>query len=83
MFRPSKQQMQIMRHALGLGDGGKEYRNHFVAGEGHADQEDLLELCRENLMYRVPNPPSWIEGDLFMVNNEGKALVRGEHTGRV
>ena len=77
MFRPSKKQVDLMKHALGLDRGETDYRNHFCAEEGHEDYEDLLELCREGLMYRVTIQPNWVEGQFFMVNNEGKAYCKG------
>lgn len=76
MFRPSKKQIELLRHTLGLSQGSTEYRNHFCADVGHDDYEDLMELCREGYMYKVEKQPDWTEGVFFMATNEGKAIAR-------
>jgi len=79
-YRPTENQLQVMKHALGLTRGIKTpYRNHFCAGEGHADWEDIMELCRHGLMRKVEGPIvclynlSWLEwSSIFMVTTYGK-----------
>lgn len=78
VFKPNKNQLYIMKHALGLTDGNTEYRNHYVAGEGHHSMADLVTLETECLMRRVPTP-GWMDKDdiVFMVTNDGKAFCKG------
>lgn len=82
-YKPTSAQIGIMRHALGISQGTKEYRNHYVAGEGHQDWQDLLILETELLIRRVKTP-GWMhkkydiaDDIVFMVTNEGKHLCKG------
>jgi len=47
-------QIGLARHALGLPNKRKEpYRNHFVAGVGHTDYQDWLEMVASGEAIRV------------------------------
>jgi len=77
-YKPTVEQMKLLKHTLGLDNEKSDYRNHFVAGPGHTDMPDLLILEEEGMMYRAKTP-AWIhEKDiLFMASNEGKAMCKG------
>lgn len=77
-FKPTKEQMSIMKHALGLSDGVKEYRNHYVAGGKHHSMPHIAVLLEELLMVKVPTP-AWMHPTdvVYMVTNEGKAFCKG------
>jgi len=63
----------LIHHALGLSDPYRTappYRNHFVAGEGHSDNEGLARLVAAGLMTRRSHPLSG--GDfLYTVTDKG------------
>lgn len=69
-----KQQLQILQHALGVGDyGDKEsHRNHFVSGEGGSDHKACLSLVDLGLM-RVHVMSKGLTGgdDCFTVTPKG------------
>ncbi|WP_313178937.1 hypothetical protein [Stenotrophomonas sp.] len=71
-------ELQILRHALGVGDGGLErsYRNHYVTGEGGADHQHCLALVARG--YMVQRAGNAITGgdDLFTVTDAGRAEVK-------
>ena len=74
-------ELQILRHALGVGDGGLErsYRNHFVTGEGGADHRHCMALVERGFMVqRVGNAITGGD-DLFTVTAAGREAVQ-EHT---
>ncbi len=71
-------ELHILRHALGVGDGGLErsYRNHFVTGEGGSDHQHCLALvARGYMVQRVGNAMTGGD-DLFTVNDAGRAAVQ-------
>lgn len=72
-----KEQLAIMRHALGVGEHGwdRPYRNHYVTGTGSPDHAVCMALVQDGLMVR--GKPSALTGgdDLFMVTDIGRAAV--------
>lgn len=71
-------ELQILRHAFGVGDGGLEhrYRNHFVTGEGGADHQHCMVLvARGYMVHRAGNPITGGD-DLFMVTDAGREAVQ-------
>jgi hypothetical protein len=72
-----KQIDQIMMHTLGITEGDREYRNYFVAAEGHHDWATLIEAERQELMARVESP-SFLSSDsvTFIVTDAGKVRAR-------
>jgi len=76
-YKPTKKQIEIMKHALGLAWGETDYRNHFCAAEGHADWEELLKLESECLMRRIHHPRELEKQATFMVTNDGKEFCKG------
>lgn len=68
----SAHQLSLLNHALGLRPDRREpFRNHFVAGDGHHDQADLLALVDAGMMTRRDNPKWMGGGDLFHVSDAG------------
>lgn len=68
----TKRQREIMRHALGLNNGGRDLgRNHFATGPGCNDYEVCMQLVDLGLM--VARRVSWVPDILFMVTDAGKA----------
>lgn len=72
------EQKDILRHALGLGRGSREYRNHFVTGKGSTDYPHCEALVAAGLMARFP--PSALTGgdDCFTVTAAGRLVARGK-----
>nr|DAH83242.1 MAG TPA: hypothetical protein [Caudoviricetes sp.] len=68
----SAHQLSLLNHALGLRPDRREpFRNHFVAGDGHHDQSDLLALVDAGMMTRRDNPEWMGGGDVFHVSDAG------------
>ena len=79
--------LHLLHHALGITNPfytGEPYRNHFVAGPGHADYENLLRLCQRGWMRPgkpVPEDggpedlPLAIEAGLFQVTESGHEVA--------
>lgn len=65
--RLAPERVDILRHALGLGRGSREYRNHFVTGPGSTDYPHCEALVAAGLMTR----------------SEGHALSGGDPVFRV
>ena len=64
----------ILHHTLGITRPGvaKPYRNHFVAGEGHADMPEIERLVEAGLMKQAPAPAfAGQGGKLFVVTEKG------------
>ena len=72
MFKPTGEQIRIMKHALGLDREATAYRNHYCAAPGHLSWPDLMILEEEKFLLRVTHPPKEGEMETFMVTNEGK-----------
>ena len=72
------EQKDILRHALGLGRGSREYRNHFVTGKGSTDYPHCEALVAAGLMARFQ--PSAMTGgnDCFTVTAAGRLVARGK-----
>lgn len=78
--------IELARHALGLdGQRKQSYRNYFVAGQGHPDHSNWMEMVSGN-------DATWTSGtklqfggdDLFRLTKQGatKALRPGERLDR-
>lgn len=73
--------LHVLQHALGRDqygkskDGRADYRNHFCAGEGHADLATCRGAVTQGLMRE--HPPSEISGgdSIFVVTDAGKAYI--------
>ncbi len=77
----NERQKSILKHALGIKkDGDKGYRNHFVAGEGHADGSHLDALTQAGYMTVRDAPMS--SGWLYQVTDKGREALQ-DATGAV
>jgi hypothetical protein len=78
-------QRDLARHALGLPNGRhRSYRNHFVAGEGHDDYADWMQMVDAGAAVRH-GPSALYGGDYcFTLTKAGAkaALHRGERLDR-
>jgi hypothetical protein len=74
----AQRHVELLHHTLGLVDGRRTpYRNHFVAGPGHHDMQDLEALETMGLMARGPAPKFCPSGDVVFRATEagiGQAL---------
>lgn len=66
--------LHIIQHSLGVDQygQGKQYRNHFVTGEGSIDHPICMDLVERGLMVCRPGTPLTGEMDLFHVTDAGK-----------
>lgn len=72
--------LHVLQHALGRDEHGKsrngrDYRNHFCAGDGSADFATCREAVAQGLM--AEHPPRALSGGdyTFTVTDAGKAYV--------
>lgn len=75
------QQIELARHALGLGNGRKvSYRNHFVTGPGHQDYIDWQDMVASGMATHRKGGALTGGDDIFYLTNKGAtaALKRGE-----
>lgn len=72
-----KQQLSILRHTLGVGEGGweKSHRNHFVAGAGGQNHAVCMELVNHGLMTRQQGHPLAGGDDVFYATDIGRAAA--------
>lgn len=73
------EQVDILRHSLGLRDDGRgsAYRNHFVAGG--KDETTCRELVALGLMVEGRRSDMTGGDPVFFVTDAGKAVARGNH----
>ena len=71
------EQRDILRHALGLGRGDREYRNHFVTGPGSTDYPHCEALVAEGLMSRREGHHLSGGDPIYSVTEAGKSVARG------
>jgi hypothetical protein len=71
----------ILQHALGVDahGQGRQYRNHFVTGEGSDDYPTCMELVTAGLMTRRAGSQLTGGDDLFQVTDDGRRYV-AEHS---
>lgn len=58
---------RILRHALGLTDSRRPYRNHYVAGPGHDSMPELEKLEALGFVERVPTPGFCPPSDIVFI----------------
>lgn len=73
-------QLAILRHSLGLKEdgSGREYRSHFVTGEGSSDYPQCVALVEAGLMTFRPGSELTGGGGLFLVTESGRKAARKE-----
>ena len=69
--------LHILQHSLGVDKHGqgKQYRNHFVTGEGSTDHPDCCALVRAGLMTKQKGGRLTGGDDAFFVTDAGKQYV--------
>ncbi len=68
----TKEQIALGRHALGLPNRRhKSYRNHFVAGEGHEDYAEWMEMVKDGNAVRSNGSPITGNDPVFRLTNLG------------
>ena len=72
MREVSPRQLHILRHALGIAQHGREYRNRYCPGG--ADVADCEQLEEAGLMssYEL----DWIPGRTYQVTDAGRDIAR-------
>jgi len=77
---PTEQELEILRHTLGLKRGDVAYRNHFCADEGHDDMPILQSLETKGLMKRRSDPLA--PGFVFWATAQGIEAARATGASR-
>ena len=69
--------LHILQHSLGVDQfgQGKQYRNHFVTGEGSTDYPHCMSAVDAGLMYRRDGSDITGGMDLFHVTDAGRRYV--------
>lgn len=82
MIHMTLREIELARHALGLPNKMRmSYRNRFVAGEGHDDYKDWLQMVADgNAGMRDGSKLPYAGDSLFWLTHDGakQALKRGE-----
>lgn len=69
-------QKELARHALGLRPRNKiSYRNRFVAGPGHSDYQDWLEMVEQGNAFRRTGGEMSGGDDIFWLTDVGAKLA--------
>ena len=69
------EQLDILRHSLGLGRSDREYRNHFVTGPGSTDYPHCEALVTAGLMKRREGNPLSGGDPIYSVTEAGRAAL--------
>jgi hypothetical protein len=72
----SDEKRHILRHALGLERGSREYRNHFVTGPGSSDYANCEDLVGAGLMTKRPGHALSGGDPVYTVTEAGKMAAR-------
>ena len=72
---PTAKQVDVLRHALGLGRERTPYRNHFVTGPGSDDFDDCRALVAAGLMKEYRSSPLSGGNPIFAVTAAGRAAA--------
>lgn len=67
---------EILRHALGLNRGSRDYRNHFVTGPGSTDYPHCEALVSAGLMTKRAGNVLSGGDDIYSVTDAGRAALR-------
>ncbi|MDO8233994.1 hypothetical protein Q5738_10490 [Citrobacter werkmanii] len=68
--------IELMQHALGINERNrKPYRNYFLAGEGHTDNEKWKDLVSDGFATSRPAPDFAGGGTLYRVTEKGEAMA--------
>lgn len=68
--------IELMQHALGISERNRTpYRNYFLAGEGHTDNEKWEKLVSDGFATSRPAPDFVGGGTLYHVTEKGEATA--------
>lgn len=68
--------IELMQHALGINERNRTpYRNYFLAGDGHTDNEMWKKLVSDGLATSRPAPDFVGGGVLYHVTDKGEELA--------
>jgi hypothetical protein len=68
--------IELMQHALGITERNRTpYRNYFLAGEGHTDNEKWKDLVSDGLATSRPAPDLMGGGTLYHVTDKGEEMA--------
>lgn len=68
--------IELMQHALGISERNRTpYRNYFLAGEGHTDNEKWKKLVFDGFATSRPAPEFAGGGTLYHVTEKGEAAA--------
>lgn len=70
------EEIEILRHALGLQRGSREFRNHFVTGPGSIDYEHCEALVDAGLMVKRAGHALSGGDPVYHVTEAGKSVAR-------
>ncbi|EAA6139654.1 hypothetical protein DUU50_12070 [Salmonella enterica subsp. enterica serovar Corvallis] len=66
--------IELMQHALGIGERCRiPYRNYFLAGDGHTDNEEWKKLVADGCATSRPAPDFVGGGTIYHVTDKGEA----------
>lgn len=69
-------QTELARHALGLNRQRVSYRNYFVAGPGHVDYAQWMDMVEKSVATRRPGGLGTCAGDfIFSLTRAGAEAV--------
>ena len=77
----TQEQLDLMRHTVGMDRRKTPYRNHFFADEGHVDWFCLIELVKMGLMTKHESSIS--PGFVFQLTDQGCWMLGIPGTGAI
>lgn len=77
MTTTTDQELDVLRHTLGLKRGDVAYRNHFCADVGHEDMPALESLVSKGLMRKRADPIA--AGFVFYATAQGIEFARSQN----
>ncbi len=72
----TNEQQEVMRNALGLNRGSREYRNHFVTGPGSTNYPHCEALVAAGMMTKRAGNPLSGGDDIYSVTDAGRAALK-------
>jgi len=72
-YIPTENEIEIIKHSLGLNRRAKPYRNYFCTGEGSTDFDACENLVNQKLMTR--HKKEFITDYIYCVTEEGKRSI--------
>lgn len=74
-YIPTKKEVEIMAHALGLNSEKVSFRNHFVTGPGTTDFPICENLKKQGLMRK--DKMAFLSDPIYHVTEKGKKIIKG------